>query len=203
MAVKEARHASEANDILADTLQTIISKHGEQLLPRASTPLHEIAGMYESATNRSVITSLSFPEINQRYIAIPDAHKKTFQWLFDVKYQAKDGMLHFGNWLKYPASRDERLFWISGKPGAGKSTLVRFLEDNKMTYDLVDSWANKKSLLFASCFFWNAGAVLQKSQEGLLQTLLYRLLSQTSIPIQDIVPVHWHLQHLAPHREYR
>lgn len=45
-----------------------------------------------------------------------EAKEGTCDWIWST---------NFAQWL---ASADEKLFWISGKPGSGKSTLMRFLE---------------------------------------------------------------------------
>lgn len=37
------------------------------------------------------------------------------------------------------------------------------------------TWAGSKSIVTASYYFWNAGSSLQKSQEGLLRSLLYQI----------------------------
>ncbi|KAF2684967.1 hypothetical protein K458DRAFT_487197 [Lentithecium fluviatile CBS 122367] len=72
-----------------------------------------------------------------------------------------------------------------GKAGSGKSTLIRFLHDHERTRDALQSWAGNGSLAIASFFFWNSGAEIQMSFEGLLRTLLHQLLQQ----MPDLIPV--------------
>lgn len=52
-------------------------------------------------------------------------------------------------------------------------------------------WASGKELVFASFFFWNAGTNMQKSQEGLLRTIMYEILRQHPTLIPMLFPDHW------------
>jgi len=82
-------------------------------------------------------------------------------------------MPDFAEWLR--AGRG--IFWVSGKAGSGKSTLIKFLTDHEQTEKLLNEWA-PKTCIIGSHFFWNAGTSLQKSQEGLYRTLLYQIWRQ-------------------------
>jgi len=69
------------------------------------------------------------------------------------------------------------LYWINGKPGSGKSTLMNFLADHMSTKALLESWCENIPLVTASFFFWNSGgSSLQKDQKGLLRSVLYQIL---------------------------
>ncbi|KAH7126583.1 hypothetical protein B0J11DRAFT_604289 [Dendryphion nanum] len=70
---------------------------------------------------------------------------------------------------------DDKIFWITGKPGSGKSSLIRFLTINERTQTVLKQWSEDAKIV--SSFIWNAGHPLQRSQVGLLASLLYQLLS--------------------------
>ena len=57
------------------------------------------------------------------------------------------------------------MFWVSGKAGSGKSTLMKYLKSDPDTESNLWAWANGPKLVTASYFFWNAGTDMQKSQE--------------------------------------
>ncbi|OCL03823.1 hypothetical protein AOQ84DRAFT_368031 [Glonium stellatum] len=65
--------------------------------------------------------------------------------------------------------------WVF-ETGSGKSTLTKFICDHYRTKEELNKWAGEKKLVTAKYFFWNAGTKLQKSQEGLLQSLLFEIL---------------------------
>lgn len=80
----------------------------------------------------------------------------------------------FGEWL----AGDHNVFHIVGKPGAGKSTLMKFLFEHSETEAKLERWAGGMKLVRAQFFFWRPGQTLQHSMEGLKQSLLYSVLRQ-------------------------
>ncbi|KAF5984285.1 ankyrin repeat-containing protein [Fusarium coicis] len=70
-------------------------------------------------------------------------------------------------------SRDRSLLWLKGKPGFGKSTLLRYILDNIMT-----SKNSKRRPLVLSLFFSGRGTELQKTPDGLYYSLLCQMESQ-------------------------
>ncbi|KAI0165155.1 hypothetical protein GGR52DRAFT_581875 [Hypoxylon sp. FL1284] len=79
----------------------------------------------------------------------------------------------------------ENIFHISGKPGAGKSTLMKFVCGNQTTMEHLKAWAGDKRLICARAFFWRLGEGEQKSLAGLANCLLHQIL--TAAP--DLIPV--------------
>lgn len=62
---------------------------------------------------------------------------------------------------------------ISGKAGSGKSTLMKFLVRNQSVKDYLRDWAGPAEPVLIPWFIWAAGSPMQKSQEGLFQSLLF------------------------------
>ncbi|KAH7233732.1 hypothetical protein IWW34DRAFT_906212 [Fusarium oxysporum f. sp. albedinis] len=77
---------------------------------------------------------------------------------------------NFIDWLK----SDRSVYWISGKPGSGKSTLMKFLISDSRTPDALKEW-NKDAIIIAH-FFWKPGSMMQHSFKGLLCSLLRLIL---------------------------
>ena len=97
------------------------------------------------------------------------AHSKTFDWIFDdTIFRPWDS---FSEWLK----SGERIYWIKGKAGSGKSTLMKFLVDDQRTKDALYKWAPDTAIV--SFFLWNAGTPMQRSVQGILCALLSQILS--------------------------
>ncbi|KAK8873453.1 hypothetical protein PGQ11_003967 [Apiospora arundinis] len=111
------------------------------------------------------LESLLFQDIQQRYSDINPAHKATFQWTFDRAHAG------FSQWLESGSG----YFWIHGLAGSGKSTLMKYLYDHGTSEALLRKWAGKKRLVTAHFFFWALGTKMQRSQLGLLQSLLFQL----------------------------
>lgn len=144
-----------------------------------------------------LLSSLTYPEMERRYHAITQAQSRTFEWLFDDSDDSPCSKHNFAYWLQNSAPSDARFYWIRGKPGSGKSTLMRFLLDDPRTRKMAETWAAGKKLLVASCFFWGSGTALQRSQEGLLQTLLRQLLVSCDNITHDLFPSRWTMLELG------
>ncbi|ENH64022.1 hypothetical protein FOC1_g10002625 [Fusarium oxysporum f. sp. cubense race 1] len=87
----------------------------------------------------------------------------------------------FSTWLQ----SDHKLFWIRGKPGSGKSTLIKFIINDCSTRDMLSSWNPRTRLL--SHFFWKIGNEPQNSIKGLLCSLLYDLISDDKDAIDQVL----------------
>ena len=85
------------------------------------------------------LDSLYFVQIKERRYQVAEAHKKTFKWVFD-KRPENTPWRDFGEWLS-SESQEDSLYWITGKPGSGKSTLMRYIYDDTRTRTYLQKWA--------------------------------------------------------------
>ena len=76
------------------------------------------------------------------------------------------------DWLQ----SDDHIFWISGKPGSGKSTLMKYLTENQRTKELVPKTSIPTILI--SYFFYELGNPQEKAFVSLLHAILYRFLKE-------------------------
>lgn len=83
------------------------------------------------------------------------------------------------------------LYWITGKPGSGKSTLMKLLYDDAHLSKYLQSWTGDHSLRKAGFFFWNAGTTMQMSKDGMLRTLLYEAIGGCLDLIPVLFPDRW------------
>lgn len=108
--------------------------------------------------------------MHARLSDIAPPYESTFKWI----WTAND--LDFVSWLQYGTG----IYWISGKPGSGKSTLMKYIYRNQQTEMHLSSGHCSTKLIRPSFFFHNRGGKNQKSLEGLLRSLLHQLLSSES-----------------------
>jgi len=126
----------------------------------------------------SVLRQLRFEGAESRMEGIPKAHQSTFQWIYETPRINSDKTPlwnNFPEWLSGPSSD---IYWITGKPGSGKSTLMKYVTRDARLLQHLDSWAADKPLLIATYYFWSAGTLIQKSYDGLLRDLLFQYLSK-------------------------
>ena len=146
----------------------------------------------EVTTNLQILERLYFEELKEREFNIKKTHASTYQWIFDEDGPFKQ--VKFMDWVK----RGSNIYWISGKAGSGKSTLMKLISNHPQTRDALQDWADKEACLIASHFFWSGGVLLQKSQTGLLQSLLYQILRHHPALIKLVFPEEWHARYADP-----
>ena len=120
----------------------------------------------------AILKSLVFPEYKARQEQIREAHQKTLRWIFDQEERALGAWDNFVDWLRC----GDDIYWIQGKPGSGKSTLMSFILEQRQTKTELTFWAGSQTLVCLSFFFWRPGTSLQTSRVGMLRSLLYQLL---------------------------
>jgi hypothetical protein len=113
--------------------------------------------------------------MSARYDEIPEAYKATYEWVFQSPppgYRWDDFRAHLtGQDISKP-------YFIYGKPGCGKSTLMKFIALHKETESLLAQWAGKDELTVVKFFSWNVGVPLQKNQTGMLRTFMHTILKK-------------------------
>lgn len=141
--------------------------------------------MEHAVKEQAVLKSLSFPLRSVRHENITIAHERTFTWTIDESDEETDGK--FRNWLR----TGDGAFWVSGKAGSGKSTLMKFLADHNQVRSLLNEWAGEAELVTAAHYFWSTGSSMQKSHEGLYRTLLYEIFRKCPKLIPQLCPHVW------------
>ncbi|KAL8776162.1 MAG: hypothetical protein Q9213_008374 [Squamulea squamosa] len=121
--------------------------------------------------------SLFFPDILSRQEQVPEAFRGTCGWIFDPPHVESSQKRHWSNFRKW-LTHSHGIYWITGKPGAGKSTLMKYIINEGQTSQLLSQWEHQTQLLVVSFFFWSTGTSLQKSCIGLLRSLLYQVAEQ-------------------------
>ena len=134
-----------------------------------------------------MVQSLHFTMIDDRHDAIPEAHRQTFRWIFDENRKEGCPWSNFAEWLRTGSG----LYWINGKAGSGKSTLMRYIFNNAKTRQQLNYWAGESSLDISGFFFWNSGSPIQRSQAGLLKSLLFQALQQQPNLVRVVFPEEW------------
>ncbi|KAK5099543.1 hypothetical protein LTR70_002444 [Exophiala xenobiotica] len=130
---------------------------------------------------KTLLPSLSFEQMDSRRSTIKSAQSMTCRWL--LEHPA------YLDWID-PQKLDQHcgFLWISGKPGAGKSTLMKFAhchaEINRAEHEILVS------------FFFNArGEELESSTIGMYRALLFQLLNKVA-DLQNLLnDFHFSSQH--------
>lgn len=81
--------------------------------------------------------------MQRRYEDVPHAHMGSFNWVFDPH-------LGFYEWL----ARGKGVYWITGKPGSGKSTLMKYIHNHQKTQTKLCDWNGGRPPVVTKYFFW-------------------------------------------------
>ena len=103
----------------------------------------------------NVLGRLQYRSMTARHSKIATAHAQTFSWIFGRQRDQTNAPcpdIPFLQWLK----TGDGIFWISGKAGSGKSTLMKFLSNEPDTERALRQWAHERCLLW---HFSSSGAL--------------------------------------------
>lgn len=195
-----------------------------KLLDEARTVLELSDLAISKVLQDNILEALRFEKMESRFDSIEEAHTETFKWLLEdensnsISIPTSDtddpwftGIRHdlergsplrngirkdFTNWLLH----GNGIFHISGKPGAGKSTLMKYLAESEEVRNHLTTWAQESDLVFASFFFWRHGTDFQKSLQGLLRSLLYSVLDQHPELARIVFPTQWEAASTSPNK---
>ncbi|GIZ44968.1 hypothetical protein CKM354_000815200 [Cercospora kikuchii] len=111
-----------------------------------------------------LLQSLPFEQMDARRMNIKDAQLATCEWILQdpdyITWNARDKF-----------NQQQGILWIAGKPGAGKSTIMKFA--------LVRTLECKRDDELVLSFFFNArGVMLEKCALGMYRSLAFQLLSK-------------------------
>ena len=160
------------------------------------------------------VATLQYEGMIDRESRIATAHESTFQWVFqDKHFQGQQSQVAKWSNLREWFESDDQLYWITGKAGSGKSTLMKYLcsptaemapttgAQDKLKSDIakercrchrfLEKWVGPSTLVVASFYFWNSGMEIQMTKMGLLRTLLYQVVAQRPDIIPIIASKHW------------
>ncbi|KAK8130640.1 hypothetical protein PG999_003020 [Apiospora kogelbergensis] len=148
---------------------------------------------------RAILESLSYEGFQDREDRVAIAHEATLQWALSEDASTIQNWHSTREWLEC----DSQIYWITGKPGSGKSTLMKYLcqpvrlqtqevaEPEARCIKYLQKWSGTDQLYLASFYFWNSGVELQMTSIGLLRTLLYQMLLELPEVIPRVLPSRW------------
>lgn len=181
-AIKDSAAEVQRKEFLESFRYPEMNKRYNDILDSSDANLDRVFASYEKVTKhdqRSVLSKDDSSHPSSEASEYDPSHGD-FSDIYSDELRAIDkSWSNFINWLK----SSESLFCIQGKPGSGKSTLIKFVIDNENTQRLLEQISE---IIIMSHFFWKIGSAEQSSIKGLLCSLVYQLLARSE-----------HLQELA------
>lgn len=141
-----------------------------------------------------------------REASVTEAHRGTLKWIFDDSPDETRAWNNLGQWFE----SEDQLYWITGKMGSGKSTLMKYISEElpisgkfpenseagkrRRCTPYLLRWAQGRPLFIATFYFW-AGSIeetkIQTSAEGLYRTFITQILEVYPEAASHISPRRW------------
>lgn len=148
------------------------------------------------------LSTLWFSEMNARENNIKEASEDTVRWIFVEKNPVSESLskskdssnsvngtqsqdehpTQFRQWLE----STESIFWILGKPGSSKSTVMKFLVQNRQTLEYLGKW-RQPVLLCRFFFIESCTNPLQRQLGGCLRALLHQIVSSKPYILEKLL----------------
>ncbi|KAI0883144.1 uncharacterized protein GGS22DRAFT_36489 [Annulohypoxylon maeteangense] len=208
---KHIRNLSESRSsdfaqLRSDLLSAIESHGSSKLLSDSLGPLLSRFQntLISARSETSILMQLRFEGIFDREDEIKNATDGTFSWPSQEKDISSDRLDYnlqsskpthkqlketgqFKSWLR----SGHGIFHISGKPGSGKSTLMKKIWLEPQTRKCLEQWAGGRDLCYAAFFFWISGNQNQRSLTGLYRSILFSVLNIRPSLIPEVLPSYW------------
>lgn len=169
------------------------------------------------ADDNSVLRRLYFEDMYKREDSITDATDGTFDWLLTneattsvtsgtidtsgvdesktmgQRQEEEEGQRRQENSAKVSdfVEHSSGVFFLRGKPGSGKSTLMKYLTAGRGKQKVdqrLRKWAGQKRSIRVSTMFLLHGTPLQRSLEGFYRTLFFELICQCPQLVDVLFP---------------
>jgi Tfp pilus assembly pilus retraction ATPase PilT len=143
--------------------RTILESMQHERFTKYETNYIEKQHELDQHADSALLKQLWFDTLTTRREEIAEAHKNTFAWIFEdpkivrTSGDAADNTRPWSNFVEW-LQHGEGLYWINGKAGSGKSTLMRYIVEGSKTLEHLQKWAGPAELQVESFYFWNGGS---------------------------------------------
>ncbi|KAL2066135.1 hypothetical protein VTL71DRAFT_2206 [Oculimacula yallundae] len=128
-----------------------------------------------------VVESLQQYGSNPRRHKISKEYQETFRWIWDPNLETGPGFLH---WLQFGSE----IFWIAGKPGAGKSTLMKYIIESEKTLECLRMQTQQAKIM--SFYFAEQGERQEKAFGDFLRSFLFQLVRAFPALVYEALPIY-------------
>ncbi|CCC14288.1 unnamed protein product [Sordaria macrospora k-hell] len=190
---KGSGSGSSVQDAKFDTVLRLSSDPGLMGQP-AAAELEYVPPKDFAIINKAVLDMLHFRQITDRFESVKMPYESTFSWVFANPKDPStfDNICRpWSNLSAFLESKDQndKCYWIKGKAGSGKSTLMKYIVSDRRLRQHLQRWAGPSDdLIYANFFSWHLGADDQRLVSGLFRSLLYRVLCARPDLIPTIMP---------------
>ncbi|KAF7535658.1 hypothetical protein G7054_g5179 [Neopestalotiopsis clavispora] len=196
--VKSLKRVDSGQQKILGNLQALLDKLSDNDGPNLSSHLGKIKKISNQAVARfnahRIMQSLDVS--HTRYDEVIDASPHTYRWIYNdrpgeikantprLSDEAVQARTDLQTWLQAGSG----VFHIAGKPGSGKSTLMKFLVKSDGTEKLLKKWAPSEELVVLEFFFWKPGSPSQNTLRGLKRSIVAQILKNVPELSEHLFP---------------
>jgi ankyrin repeat protein len=107
--------------------------------------------------------------MDTRWVMIEKPEEDTCEWIFSDP-----------NYMEWRAGK-QKILWIKGKPGSGKSVLM------KRMFEVTEKESQKSGTYVAKFFINGRGNIMERTMSGLLKSLIFQLLKQHKMLLSHVL----------------
>lgn len=127
--------------------------------------------------------SLDSSATKARLKAVAISHNETLQWLFG------SNVVDFPSWLQDSDNSSSSIYWIQGKPGSGKSTLMKFAMMDPRLLNLLQT-SERLPYVISGFFFHDRGTLEQNRCPACYRSFYIRFSFNLRIKIICATDIH-------------
>ncbi|RYP45338.1 hypothetical protein DL768_008302 [Monosporascus sp. mg162] len=210
--MSSAARGTYRDSLLQDLLLNIYQDRGVEAPAEIRDTAPTLSARCRWELEQKFLARLRFTGMEEREVQITEAYERTLQWVFKDPPEGYNRT--WSNFRHFLESDTDNLYWITGKAGSGKSTLMKFiayepdldltvgtkparttkpsgLGPTTLSYQYLSRWAGEARLFTATFYFWNSGVRMLTTQAGLFRSILYQLLSQEPLLIRQVAASRW------------
>ncbi|KAF5242185.1 hypothetical protein FANTH_8817 [Fusarium anthophilum] len=187
-------HSADAKNIRAELVRLLWDKRWTLDSSMAIFDTDPVHGKPElTDVGKDISHGLYFDSMYDREDAVANNFEATYEWIFQHEPKKSDGKVLWYSFPAWLAEESKTPYWITGKPGSGKSTIMKLIARPDKLKSFLQPWTKSLPILITNYYGWNSGLNMQKAWGGLKKTVLHQVLNQRPSAAPIIAPRRWAL----------
>ncbi|KAF5531083.1 hypothetical protein FMEXI_13162 [Fusarium mexicanum] len=187
-------HSADAKNIRAELVRLLWDKRWTLDSSMAIFDTDPVHGRPElTDVGKDISHGLYFDSMYDREDAVANNFEATYEWIFQHEPKKSDGKVLWYSFPAWLAEESKTPYWITGKPGLGKSNIMKLIARPDRLRTFLQPWAKSLPILITNYYAWNSGLNMQKAWGGLKKTVLHQVLNQRPSAAPIIAPRRWSL----------
>ena len=192
--IQQVIRSHQSLDTTISDFQNFVRTNNDQISRQLDILMQQVEDMAKPDLKTAFLNSLFFDDFERREKDLSGPSPKTFEWIFDREGRSTSYQFDKIEWPSFPQwlenADSSQQYWLSGKAGSGKSTLMAHIIRQDMalarTEGHLKKWHGGKPLHILKFFLFRPGRERQAGLESLLRSLLYQLVTRLPL-MQEIL----------------